>query len=53
MKRLSYFLIFALMLTLNVSLSAFAPQDSTKTAAVDSVDPNLVIQKYVEAIGGK
>jgi zinc protease len=53
MKRLSYFLIFALMLTVNVSLSAFTPQDSVKTAAVDSVNPNLVIERYVEAIGGK
>jgi zinc protease len=53
MKYLTSFLITFLMVAVNTNLFAISIQDSTTTASKDSIDPKIVIEKYVEAIGGK
>lgn len=53
MKTLVFLSTTLLLFVFNYNAFAFNKPDSTKSSAEVAVDPNTIIEKYVEAIGGK
>jgi len=53
MKLLSNLTLTFLFFTMNITLFAINVPDSTNTSANDNVDPKIVLEKYLDAIGGR
>jgi outer membrane lipoprotein-sorting protein len=53
MKLLLNLTLTFLLFAINISLFAINNPDSTKTSANDNVDPKTVLEKYLDAIGGR
>jgi zinc protease len=53
MKYLVFFSFVLFFLVSNYSTLAFNKPDSTKTSSEELVDPKVVIEKYLDAIGGR
>jgi len=53
---MKYFVLLStalLLFVFNFSVLAFSKPDSTKISSEEVVDPNLVLEKYLDAIGGR
>lgn len=53
MKLLSNLTLTFLFFTINITLFAINKPDSTNTLANNNVDPKIVLEKYLDAIGGR
>jgi zinc protease len=53
MRNLSRILFTLLFIVINFNLFAIEISDTTTTALTDSIDPKVILDKYVNSIGGK
>jgi zinc protease len=53
MRNLSRILFTLLFIVINFNLLAIVISDTTTTALTDSIDPKVILDKYVNSIGGK